>query len=237
MKLLSEPLVSEESPCSYIDGKNWRFTYFFAVDVTAEELDVILSKGWRKFGMYYFKPLCRDCTRCIPIRVKTDELILSKSQRRAVRDCSNVRVEFKELDCRDEIFEIYEDHSLSRFSKISNYEDFHTSFYTQSCPAMQSEYYIDDKLAGVGFIDVSSNALSSIYFIYRDEYTKFRLGTFSALKEAEYALSLGLKYYYLGYFIENNSKMAYKNNFHINEKMSWNTGIWFNEKDFISSEQ
>lgn len=77
--------------------------------------------------------------------------------------------------------------------------------------------------------------MSSIYFIYRDEYTKFRLGIFSALKEAEYAHSLGLKHYYLGYYIENNLKMAYKNSFHINEKMEWNTGIWLHEKDFIST--
>lgn len=237
MRLLSEPLVSEESPCSYIEEKLWRFTYFFALDVTADELDIILSKGWRKFGMYYFKPVCRDCRKCIPIRVKADELIISKSQRRVLRDCRDVRVEFKELECRDEIFEIYEDHSLNRFSKTSNYEDFYTSFYTQSCPTIQSEYYIDDKLAAVGFIDVSVNALSSIYFIYRDEYTKFRLGTFSAIKEAEYARSLGLKHYYLGYYIENNLKMAYKNSFHVNEKMDWDTGNWFHENIFLSTEQ
>ena len=84
----------------------------------------------------------------------------------------------------------------------------------------------------MGFIDVSANALNSIYFIYRDEFTKFRLGTFSAIKEAEYALSLGLKYYYLGYYIENNLKMSYKNSFHVNEKMDWDTGNWFHENDF-----
>lgn len=233
MKLLSEPLVSEESPCSYIEGKNWRFTYFFALDVTAEELDIILSKGWRKFGMYYFKPVCRNCRECIPIRVKADELVLSKSQKRVIKNCRDVRVEFKEPDCRDEIFNIYEDHSLNRFGKISSYEDFHTSFYTPSCPTIQSEYYIGNKLAGVGFIDISSNALSSIYFIYRDEYTKYGLGTFSALKETEYAFSLGLKHYYLGYFIENNLKMAYKNSFHVNEKMDWDTENWLHEDLFV----
>jgi arginine-tRNA-protein transferase len=97
---------------------------------------------------------------------------------------------------------------------------------------MQSEYYIDDKLAGVGFIDISSNSLSSIYFIYSSGFKKYRLGTFSALKETEYALSLGLKYYYLGYFIEKNSSMAYKNSFHINEKMDWESGKWLHEDMF-----
>lgn len=233
MKLLSEPQLSEESSCPYIDGKRWRFSYFFALDVTAEELDLILSRGWRKFGMYYFKPVCRECRDCIPIRVKTDELKPTRSQRRALKDCRDIRVEFKDMEYRDEIFEIYKDHSHYRFSKESDEEDFRSSFYTKSCPAMQSEYYIEDKLAGVGFIDLSSNAMSSIYFIYKNEFAKYRLGTFSAIKESEYALSLGLKYYYLGYYIENNPSMAYKNSFHVNEKMDWNTGEWLHENDFL----
>jgi len=234
MKLLSEPQLSEESSCPYLDGKKWRFSYFFAMDVTADELDIILSRGWRKFGMYYFKPVCNECRDCIPIRIRTDELTPSKSQRRAIKDCRDIRVEFKDMEYRDEIFQIYKDHSHYRFNKESDEEDFHSSFYTKSCPAMQSEYYIGDILAGVGFLDLSSNAMSSIYFIYKNEFTKYRLGTFSAFKESDYALSLGLKYYYLGYYIENNPSMAYKNSFHINEKMSWDTGEWLHENDFIS---
>jgi len=229
MKLLSKSLTSEEFPCSYFSEKTARFTYFFAVDVTAEELDTILSRGWRKFGMYYFKPVCNDCRECIPIRIKTDGLTPSKSQRRVIKECKGLRVEFKDLEYRDEIFEIYKDHSTNRFNKDSNDEDFYSSFYTQSCPTMQSEYYIDNKLAAVGFIDRSSNALSSIYFIYRNEFTKFRLGTFSVIKETGYALSLGLQYYYLGYYIEKNSSMSYKNSFHVNEKMDWESGKWFHE--------
>lgn len=233
MKLLSEPLLSEETPCSYIKGLKWRFNYFFAVNVSAEELDVILSRGWRKFGMYYFRPSCKDCRECIPIRIKTSELIPSRSQKRVLKECRDVRVEFKELEYRDEIFEIYKDHSLNRFNKSSYEEDFYNSFYTQSCPAMQSEYYLEGELVAVGFLDQSSNALSSIYFTYKNDYSKFRLGTFSALKETAYAQSLGLDYYYLGYYIEKNPSMAYKNSFHINEKMNWNTGNWIHENSFL----
>lgn len=229
MKLLSEPQLSEETPCSYIAGRNSRFNYFFAVDLSAEELDVVFSRGWRKFGMYYFKPACRECRECIPIRVKTDELHPSRSQKRVIRECKDIRVEFKDLEYRDEIFEIYKDHSMNRFGKDSNYEDFYNSFYAQSCPTIQSEYYIDNTLAAVGFIDISANAFSSIYFIYKDNYKRFNLGTYSIFKEAGHALSLGLKYYYLGYYVESNQSMAYKNSIHINEKMEWDIKKWRHE--------
>jgi arginine-tRNA-protein transferase len=230
MKLLSKSLISEESECSYIKEKKWQFAYFFAAELSPHELDMLLSFGWRKFGLYYFKPICKDCRECIPLRIKTKELILSKSQKRVIRDCKDIRVDFKDLEYRDEIFEIYKDHSYNRFGKSSDSEDFYNSFYTQSCPSIQSEYYVDNKLAGVGFIDISSNALSSVYFVYRNEFLNLRLGTFSIINETFFALKLGLNYYYLGYYIKNNKSMSYKNSFFINEKMSWDTELWVQEQ-------
>lgn len=229
MKLLSEPHVSEESDCPYIQGRKWRFSYFFAVEVNGEELNYILSRGWRKFGMYYFKPVCRGCRECIPIRVRASDLHPSKSQRRVLKKCSDIRVEFKDLDYRDEIFEIYRIHSLERFGREANHEDFHASFYTRSCPSIQSEYYIGDRLAGVGFLDVSTEALSSIYFIYHTDFLKYSPGIFSVLRETSFAASIGLKYYYLGYYVKDNGSMSYKDSFRVNEKMDWLSGEWIGE--------
>lgn len=115
---------------------------------------------------------------------------------------------------------------MERFSRDADYEDFLNSFYVQSCPTLQSEYYLDNKLFGVGYLDISSASLSSVYFIYDTEYMKYSPGTLSIIKEAEYAESIGLSYYYLGYYIEENRSMSYKNNFNLNEKLNWETGIW-----------
>ena len=232
MKLLSKTFISKESDCSYLKEKRSRFAYFFAAELSPHELDLLLSAGWRKFGRYYFKPVCKECEECVPIRIRTKELILSKSQRRIMRDCMDIHVDFKDLEYRDEIFEVYKDHSYNRFGKASDNAGFYDSFYQQSCPAMQSEYYVNKKLAAVGFIDVSLNALSSVYFVYKNEFSKLRLGTFSVINETHFAATLGLSYYYLGYYIENNKSMSYKNSFHINEKMSWETELW-NQEQYI----
>ena len=55
------------------------------------------------------------------------------------------------------------------------------------------------------------------------------LGTFGAIKEIEFAASRGLKYYYLGYYIENNHSMSYKDRFHPNEKYNWHEDRWLIE--------
>ena len=94
------------------------------------------------------------------------------------------------------------------------------------------EYFINNRLAGVGFLDISTEAISSVYFIYHTDFLQYSPGTFSALRETAFAASIGLKYYYLGYYISENSRMAYKNSFHPNEKMDWKTGAWFHQNDF-----
>ena len=226
MILLSQPLTSREALCPYIAKELCRFSYFFAKDVTGDELEYLLSRGWRKFGLYYFKPVCKNCSKCIPIRLQTDKIIPSKSQRRVIKKGALISTKFKELECRDEIFELYRIHSKDRFNKDADYDEFKDSFYLQSCPSIQSEYYIDNKLIAVGFLDVSHISLSSIYFIYNTEYMKYSPGTLSVLREAEYAASTGLPYYYLGYYIEENKSMSYKNSFRINEKMNWESEAW-----------
>jgi leucyl-tRNA---protein transferase len=234
MIVLQETKLSEFVQCPYLPEKNLRFVYTFLAELNEEEIESFLSTGWRKFGIYYFKPECGSCIDCIPIRVLVNEFIPSKSQRRILRKNSHVEVKFSDLDYKDEIYNIYENHSRVKFGKETDREDFITSFYTPSCPSFQSEYYLDGKLFAVGFLDVSNKALSSVYFAYNTDFEKYSPGTYSVLKEIEFAKSLGLKYYYLGYYIKNNKSMSYKNRYFPNEKFDWESGLWIkdiNEKE------
>ncbi len=232
MILHSELQLSPESECPYLEGKKWRTHYFFASQLSGGELEILLSRGWRKFGMYYFRPACTGCDECIPIRVRTGDLQISKSIRRVMRRCVDIRIEFREPEYRDEIYDIYRKHSLDRFGKVSAHSDFLHSFYTHSCPGLQSEYFLGDRLIATGFLDVSSDALSSIYFIYDTDFMDYSLGTYSVIMESRHAAGMGLAYYYLGYYIRENKSMAYKNSFHVNEKMDWATGTWLHEEEF-----
>jgi leucyl-tRNA---protein transferase len=207
----------------------WRFEYFFAHNINDRELNRLLCRGWRKFGEYYFRPNCDDCMRCIPIRVMVQDFKPTKSQRRVLRNCVNVEVRFRELEYRDEIFEIYRDHSMNRFGKESDPDEFIAAFYTPSCPAMQSEYYLNGEMVAVGFIDISSSGLSSVYFAYKTSIEQLQPGTYSILKEVEYAASRGLKYYYLGYYVKESRRMEYKGHFHPHEKYDWSSQRWIRE--------
>ncbi len=226
MILMQEIALSDAQQCQYLPDRQWRFRYFFASQLDAVELDELLRRGWRKFGYYYFRPSCRGCQACVPIRVRTEDFKPSKNQKELLKKNRHVEVDFGPLEFDEEVFRIYKRHSMERFGNESSLDEFVMNFYSESCPALQSNYYVDGKLAGVGFLDRSSEALSSVYFIFDTDYSRYSLGTYSVLKEIEHAASLGLPYYYLGYYIPECDRMRYKGRFRPHELFDWNDEKW-----------
>lgn len=228
MKLLKEPQFSNAVKCPYIDGKEFIQEYFYAYDLNEKELDEFLSSGWRRFGLFFFKPDCRRCQKCVPLRIPCSGFKPSKSQRRILRKNEHTEVRLSRLGYSDEIFEIYRKHSKIKFGQESDLSHFKESFFMAAVPCAQSEYYIDGKLMAVGFLDISLNAFSSVYFIYDPDYGEYSPGNFSILKEIEIAEKLGISYYNLGYWIKENKSMAYKGKFRPFQTYHWDDKVWIN---------
>ncbi|GIX41030.1 MAG: putative arginyl-tRNA--protein transferase [Leptospiraceae bacterium] len=109
---------------------------------------------------------------------------------------------------------------------INNY----TSFFINTCLELNLTkellLFKNNQLIGIGIFDIIEDYWSSVYFFYDPDYSKYSLGTFSALLEIELAKQYNVKYYYLGYYIEKCNKMNYKKNFRPNEIKK------INEKNF-----
>ena len=226
MELLSNAALSDNNACPYLDNKEARFTYFFARELSSAELGKLISCGFRKFGMYYFCPSCDDCQKCIPLRVKAREIVPTKSQLRALKKAADIRVEFVLPLYSEELFDIYADHSASRFDKNASRDEFYTNFFVKSCPSIMSLYYAEEQLVAAGLLDITDDGLSSVYFMYREAFSHLSLGTVSVFREAAYALKLKLPYYYLGYYIEECGRMKYKGQFRPHQLYSWDRKMW-----------
>lgn len=223
--------ISDEFSCPYLD-KMARNEYFFAMELDHEDINKLLAEGWRKFGWYYFRPACKNCSACIPLRILTSDFKPSRSQRKVMTKNQNTEMKVCGLEFRDEIFELYKKHSLVRFEQPSEKQDFIETHFFPSCPALQAEYYVDGKLVAVGFLDQGSHGLSSVYFIYDTDYSHLSLGVYGAIKEIDLARRMKLDYYYLGYWIPENRSMKYKNNYYPHELMDWESKKWTRvEKD------
>lgn len=229
MNVLTDVKLGSPEKCPYLSEKHFIPSFFFANDVIANELDFLLSNGWRRFGLYYFRPECKKCFSCIPVRIPVNLFKMGKSQRRNWRKNSDIQVRFEQNAPVDKIYDIYQKHSKDRFGNECTREEFEFNFISDSCPSVFSLYYIDNNLVATGFIDVSSNALSSAYFVYYPQYLSRSIGIFSILKEIEAAADLKLDYYYLGYYVKGNAKMQYKIQFKPYEWYNWEKEIWVYE--------
>ena len=124
MILLQAPELDELSPCPYLPGREKQFMQFLARELNEKEMASLLAEGWRKFGIHFFRPSCPGCVSCLPLRVKVQSFTPSKSQKRNLRNNNGIEVKFGPLSYSPRIYEIYQAHSIERFSQTTSLEDF-----------------------------------------------------------------------------------------------------------------
>ncbi|MEJ2200624.1 MAG: arginyltransferase [Desulfuromonadaceae bacterium] len=227
MQLLHSIQLEELSPCPYLPGRDKCYEYFLAEQLSAAEISAYLELGWRKFGIYYFRPACPGCRVCTPLRIPVGAFVPSRSQCRVLKKCAALDVRFGPLQFSARALAISRDHSRRRFGQEGDVEEFLLNFYLPSCPGLQTEIFRGAEMIGVGFLDRGENCLSSVYFCFDTACSGLNLGTFSILKEIEQAQRLGLSYYYLGYCVADCPALAYKNRFRPHQYFDWAKQIWF----------
>lgn len=226
MVIYQHPDLSPAIACPYLPDQELVYEYFFADGLNRNELGWFLSRGWRKFGHYFFRPACPDCRACAPLRVDVNRFQPSRSQKRVLRKCQNVHVSFGPVRYSATLFELYHIHSRQRFGQEAGFEEFAANLHSPSCPAMLAQYKLDGRLVAAGYLDHSAQGLSSVYFIFDPEYSHLSLGVYGALREIEEARRMGLNHYYLGYLVPGCPRMTYKAGFRPYELYSWADTTW-----------
>jgi hypothetical protein len=82
----------EDHPCPYLHENTAREELFRAVDFPPELYHDFMNYGFRRSGMYFYRPACEACCECRPIRILVGEYHLAKSHRRILRKNREVEV-------------------------------------------------------------------------------------------------------------------------------------------------
>ena len=217
-------LLEEEDPWKYMEIER----------LTPGQLEVLLSDGWRHFGTFFFRDKVSwnngRMSPVIPLRVNVHTFSPSKSQRKILRKNTEAKVEvvFREAAITAEKEDIFHAH-CKRFkdnvpSSIYDFLDRNPAKVPCGC-TQECALYLDGKLFGISFIDVTPTALSSIYAMFLPEYATLSPGLYTLLMEIEYALKTGKDYVYTGYSFAENSHYDYKKKFKGTEFYDWQ-GVW-----------
>ncbi len=216
MARLHMHLEAAEEPCGYLQGLQATMEYKLMTDVNPEELELLLEHGWRRFGATYFRPVCASCRECVSLRVPVARFAPSKSQRRALRSCSGLRVNVRAPVADEERFALYlawhrmREETRGWKTSCETLENYAETFCFPHPCAREFDYFDGERLVGVGFVDETPRAASSVYFFYDPEWSGRSLGSASVLFEVAWAGDRGRDHLYLGYRVQGCASTAYK---------------------------
>ncbi|HSI24316.1 MAG TPA: arginyltransferase [Methylotenera sp.] len=198
----------------------------------------LIQQGFRRSGKFAYRPHCESCRECIPVRVISEEFIPNRSQKRAYKQHQNLVVSIKLVAFYEEHYALYAAYQKSRHldekpnvsdaQEQDDAEQYRNFLCQTNVESVMVEFREADELKMVSVIDLVSDGISAVYTFYdtTDNKTSFgtshkraSYGTYNVLWQIEWARSLNLPYLYLGYWIKDSQKMAYKQNFKPLEKL------------------
>lgn len=214
-------------PCSYLEG--WKARSQVATPahlIGPAAYSRLIQAGFRRSGHYTYRPHCDGCRRCVPVRVRVNEFIPNRSQRRCLLLNQNLDVTSRALEFDAEHYDLYRRYQCMRHAgggMDQDDSDQYSQFLLSSqVKSLLLEFRQEGKLVMVSLVDEVQDGLSAVYTFFEPELSKRGLGTYAVLWQIEHARKLGLHYLYLGYWIRDSRKMAYKSNFRPLEGMREN---------------
>ena len=217
-------------PCPYLPGRTERKIVTELSGTEAEALHERLSRaGFRRSHNIAYAPVCPGCQACVPIRVVSEDFTPDRTQRRILRANADLTVSEMPARATAEQFTLFQRYQKNRHADgdmaAMGYYDYRAMIEDTPISTGILEFRdAQDRLLGACLTDWLADGLSAVYSFFDTDQEKRSLGTFAVLWLIGRARSLGLPYVYLGYWVPESRKMAYKARFRPSEILM--SGAW-----------
>ncbi len=207
------------TPCPYIAGRSeQKLVIELRTDDAGRFFSDLSRAGFRRSHGLAYKPTCRDCAACVPVRIPVATFERSRSLRRIAARNRDLRLTEQPPEATPEHFALFKRY-LERRHGGSDMADMEWRDYramVEDTPVDSALVELrgpDGALLAVCLIDLGDDSLSAVYSFFEPEAPKRSLGKFVVLELIRRAHELRLDHVYLGYWIEGSATMDYKRQF------------------------
>ena len=191
--------------------------------INTETYSELINMGFRRSGLFTYRPHCDACRSCMAIRVPVNEFQANRSQRRAWARHSNLLTRVMDLCFVQEHYELYQRYQNGRHAgggmdqdNKEQYQQFLLQSRVSSRLIEFRETQADGsagRLVMISLLDLLTDGISSVYTFYDPEPNRNSFGTYNVLWQIAEARTRNLSYVYLGYWVKACHKMNYKARF------------------------
>ncbi len=210
-------LVSREHDCGYLPQRTARSAFVDpALRLNPAYYGKLLEQGFRRSGNHVYRPLCRGCAACLPVRIAVADFRADRSQRRCLR--LNTDLKMTGVDrLGDEHYALYSTYLRARHPNggmdPNDAGAFHRFLDAPWSQTLFLEFRQQQRLLALAVVDQVPHGLSAVYTFFDPTQPQRGLGSYAILRQIEVARDAGLDYVYLGYWVAESRKMDYKRRF------------------------
>jgi leucyl-tRNA---protein transferase len=217
------------SACPYLRGRAER-KLVIALEGAAFLYADLSRSGFRRSHNFAYRPACRGCSACVPVRIAVERFCDNRWTRRIRNTNQDLAVRFLPARATVEQFRLFWSYQHLRHSDSEmatmDYRDYRSM--VEESPVRTEVAEIHDKpgrLLAASLIDRVDDGISAVYSFFDPHQRKRSLGSLSILWLVDECRRQGAPYVYLGYWIAESPKMAYKARFPALEHLTsagWN---------------
>jgi arginyl-tRNA--protein-N-Asp/Glu arginylyltransferase len=203
-------------PCPYLRGKIEQQLFTDLSGLGAQSRYEILSQGgFRRSHHIAYRPACRDCVACVPVRIVASEFKASRTWRRILNRNADLQVENKGTQVSNEQFELFSCYMQSRHGggdmARMDRNDYFEMVVSSPVDTNILEYRNPEgELVAACLTDRVGDGYSAVYSFFNPDLEKRSLGTFVVLSLIDTVRAEELHYVYLGFWVADSPKMRYK---------------------------